>query len=112
MLEVLFALVVAHGVCDFVLQPDAMGSGKNHRKNRADTNGSLFPPWPYWMGAHALTHGGGVYMVTGSVALGIIETALHATIDYAKCDERIGVHSDQLLHLGCKVGYALGLTAF
>jgi hypothetical protein len=36
----------------------------------------------------------------------LLEAALHALIDHAKCEERISFGQDQLLHIVCKAGYA------
>jgi len=102
----LFQLLVAHAVSDFVLQHEAMGTGKNRHNvihNRADKH---FPAWYYWLTSHALVHGGAVYLITGSFVLGIIETALHWIIDYSKCEGWVNFHQDQALHFGCKAAYA------
>ena len=55
--------------------------------------------------AHALVHGGIVYLITGGLVLGVVETVLHAIIDYSKCQHWIGFHVDQGLHIMRKVGY-------
>jgi len=101
----LFQLIVAHAVADFVLQQEAMGSGKNRHSEIHNKRGVHFPAWYYWLTAHALVHGGAVFLVTGSLILGVVETLLHWTIDYAKCERWINFHQDQALHMGCKVGY-------
>ncbi len=105
MFEILFLLFASHFVCDLVLQGEVMGEAKNHNKQLHVVHGPNFPPWPYWLTAHAITHGAGVLLVTGSLALGVIETVLHAIIDFTKCAGRINVHVDQVLHLICKIGY-------
>lgn len=100
-----FQLLVAHTVADFVLQQESMGSGKNRHNdihNRASNN---FPPWYYWMTAHAIVHGGAVYIVTDSLLLGSAEIILHWIIDFSKCEGWINFHQDQALHMGCKLGY-------
>ncbi len=107
MLELLFLLIAGHAICDFVLQSDAMATGKNHRlkEQMRERHGSSFPAWPYWLTSHAITHGAAVFLITGNLALGLIETALHAVIDYTKCAGRISLLTDQVLHGVCKVGY-------
>jgi hypothetical protein len=105
MFEVLFLLFAGHFVCDLVFQGEAMGEGKNHRKQMHAVHGRNFPPWPYWLTAHASIHGAAVLLITGSLVLALVETALHAVIDFSKCDGRINVHVDQALHLICKIGY-------
>lgn len=109
LIELFFYLLVGHAVADFALQPDSMGKGKN-RNRKIDR--SAIPPgqkyvacWPYWLTAHALVHGGAVAVITGVWWLGLIETAAHWTIDFCKCDNKITVHQDQSLHIGCKIVY-------
>lgn len=105
--ELLFMLFAGHALADFVLQPDAMGYGKNRNDKIHDRESSLFPVWYYWLTAHAMTHGGVVFLITNSLVLAIIEVVAHWFIDYAKCEGWIGMHQDQAMHLGCKVVYAL-----
>lgn len=50
-----------------------------------------------------------VYLITNSLLLGVIETVTHCCIDFAKCEDLLGFHQDQALHVGLKVGYALVL---
>ena len=109
-MKFLFLFLVGHAVCDFVLQGDVMGSAKNRRKALTSVHGPDFPPWYYWLGAHALTHGGAVFLITGLWQLGAIETVLHAVIDHSKCEGRIGFHLDQGLHLVCKLAYVAFLN--
>lgn len=103
---IFFQLIVMHAIADFVLQPESMGAGKNrHHDMHNNRAGKNFPPWYYWLMAHALTHGGAVYLVTGSVILGMVETLLHGLIDFTKCEGRINFHQDQALHVVCKAAY-------
>ena len=106
-LSLLFYLLVGHGLCDFALQSDAMAKGKN-RNRRIDP--SQIPPgqktmviWPYWLTSHALIHGGAVSLITGIWWLGLIETGVHWVIDFAKCESWTGIHTDQGLHVACKL---------
>ena len=85
----------------------AMGYGKNRNDEIHNKEHSLFPVWWYWLTAHALVHGGAVYLVTNSLVFGIIETVIHWITDYAKCEGWIGMHQDQGIHIGCKLGYAI-----
>jgi Protein of unknown function (DUF3307) len=109
-LEYLFLFVVGHAVCDFVLQGEVMGSAKSRRKSLQSVHGDGFPPWYYWLGAHALTHGGAVFLVSGLWGLGAIETLLHAAIDHLKCEGRLSFNQDQGLHFLCKVVYVVILV--
>ena len=100
-----FQLLIGHALADFVLQSDTMARAKDRHSDFAHGLSESFPPWYYWLGAHALVHGGAVYLLTGSALFGLIEVVLHATIDCAKCERWIGFHQDQGLHIACKVGY-------
>ncbi|MCZ6831746.1 MAG: DUF3307 domain-containing protein [Gammaproteobacteria bacterium] len=110
-LELFFQFLVMHAVLDFMLQPSVMASGKNRSSKYHGTADSGFPPWYYWLGAHALGHGGAVYLICGNLWLGLMETALHALIDYGKSEEKMTLAQDQALHLFCKLGYCIYLVA-
>ena len=82
--ENIFMLIFGHALADFVLQPEAMGYGKNRNDKIHDKEHSLFPVWHYWLTAHALVHSGIVYMITGNIWLGVFETVVHWITDFAK----------------------------
>jgi len=100
-------MFIGHAIADFVLQPDAMGYGKNRNSDAQSTKGALFPHWYYWMTSHALVHGGAIYLITGSATLGLIETVVHWIIDFCKCEGWFNIHIDQTLHIACKLIYCL-----
>ena len=107
-MSVLWWLIVGHALGDFVLQTDTMAKGKN-RHRPADPSSAwsqYLPGWPYWLAAHALVHGGIVALATGSVLLGLAETAAHAAIDFGKTEKWYGLHFDQFLHIACKCLWA------
>ena len=104
-MELLFKLLIGHALADFVLQSDTMARAKDRHGELAKTASANFPAWYYWLAAHALVHGGAVYLFTGSALLGLVEVVVHAVIDYAKCERWISFHQDQALHVLCKVGY-------
>jgi len=85
---------------DFSLQNDTMALEKNRHST---TPLQKAVPWYYWLGAHALIHGGMVYYITGYQVLGIAETVIHAFIDFGKCEKWFSIHVDQVLHILCKV---------
>lgn len=98
-------LIVGHFIMDFWAQSDALAQMKN--RNRPNTR---VPPgqkpqimWPYALGAHAAMHGSAVALITGSVWLGLLETAAHWCIDFGKCENWYGIHVDQALHLLSKL---------
>ena len=98
-----------HALVDFPLQGDYIA--KQKARNQAD-NRSV---WIVALSAHCVIHAGGVWLVSGSLAFGFAELILHALIDIGKGEEKFGLVADQLLHVGCKLAYALllgyGLTS-
>ena len=107
----LFKMLIGHVAADFVLQPDAMAKGKIRIKRcnleQQNGNGVLF--WPYWLTAHALVHGGVVWVITGHPIYGFMEILFHWMIDFAKGEKWTTIHTDQILHMICKVSYVVTL---
>lgn len=102
--ELIGALIVAHSVCDYPLQGNFLAKAKNRALP--------IPGVPWWqaLGAHAVMHGGAVWLLTGMWWLGALEALSHAVIDDAKCTGKlgsgaIGFNNDQLLHVACKVAW-------
>jgi hypothetical protein len=95
-------LVCGHFVADFALQTEDVSLGKDIAGNY------LGLPWYYWLIGHAATHGLVVSLVTGFFWLGMVETAIHATLDRAKSRGLFGLGAThcQLLQLMCKVAWA------
>lgn len=107
MIKILFLLLCGHALADTALQTEIMAKLKN-RHNKADyvPKGQKYVPcWPYWLSAHALIHGGIVYLITANLWFGLIETAAHWIIDFLKCENKTNPHQDQLLHFLCKLIY-------
>ena len=100
-----FQLLVGHVMGDFVFQRSIMATSKCRHAEIYKTASKRFPPWYYWLLTHALVHGGAVYFITGNLALGLIETALHTVIDFGKCEHWYRIHVDQALHILCKLAY-------
>ena len=98
-IELFIMLIGSHFICDYVFQTDAIATGKNRLIDPA----KFGVDWRYWMTSHAVTHGFGGGIITNSVWLGFTEFALHWLIDAGKCEKWYGLHTDQLLHLLCKV---------
>lgn len=100
MSTLLFYLVATHALLDFPLQGDAVAVEKSRH------SGSVLQqhvPWFYWLTAHALVHGLGVAVVTGSPTLGLLEALAHWAIDFGKCERWYSIHVDQALHVACKL---------
>jgi hypothetical protein len=104
----LFYLLAGHALMDYSLQNDAMASCKCRKSTHP---AQLAVPWYYWLTAHALLHGAAVAAVvrlhTGSDHLGLVfgiaETVVHWLIDLGKCERLYSIHTDQMLHVACKV---------
>jgi hypothetical protein len=100
-----FWLLWGHVIADYPLQGDFLAVAKNHNT----AVGKTF--WPWALSAHALIHAGFVALFTGHVSLGIAEALLHAFIDRLKCDEKVSLNTDQMLHIWCKFLWAI-LTVY
>lgn len=99
-----FALLIAgHALADYPLQGDFLAHGKNRT---APIPGV---PWQHPMAAHCAIHGGVVGLITGSLWLGLAEAVAHWFIDDAKYRGRFGYHTDQALHVACKVLWVAAL---
>lgn len=101
LLTLFFELLVAHCLCDYPLQGDFLARGKNHRNPLPGI------PWYQCLFAHAVIHGGAVFLVTGSVWFGLTEVLLHSLTDYVKSEGWISFNQDQALHLVTKAVYVL-----
>lgn len=97
-----FGLLAGHALADYPLQSEFMAIGKGSREK--PHNGV---PWYYCLGAHCLVHGLVVALITTNVWLGIAETICHWFIDDAKCRKWTDIHTDQALHIACKVIWIL-----
>ncbi|SIT25252.1 DUF3307 domain-containing protein [Achromobacter sp. MFA1 R4] len=100
MAEMIFLLVVAHALCDYPLQGDFLARAKD----RNTKLGKMF--WPHALFAHSMIHGGAVLLITGLLPLAIAEVIIHAVTDWLKCEKRIGLNTDQAIHLLCKIVWA------
>jgi hypothetical protein len=97
----LFWLAVSHAVCDMGLQPERLSRMKYRRQPEGQGG-----RWMLGLTCHALIHAGGVALVTGSVALGLLEFLAHWAIDAGKGEGWYGIKLDQALHATCKVLWA------
>lgn len=95
-------LIFSHFLCDFVLQNDTMAVNKNRNANTALQKSV---PYYYWLLAHSIMHGGFAFFFTGSIFIGVAETLLHYIIDFGKCEGKYSIHTDQILHILCKLAW-------
>jgi len=112
MLSTFFQLLIGHALADYPLQGEAMAKGKNRNNPPHGVPAGQKPVkvWFHYLTAHALIHSGAVLLVTGNYYLALAELVLHWIIDFAKCENWTNPHVDQLLHIGCKVGYVVALA--
>lgn len=96
-LELFFVLMIGHAIADYALQNDFMATAKNHTTKLGEVY------WKWVLPSHGLIHAGFVYYITGSFVLGLLEFLAHTTIDWLKCEGKIGFNTDQWLHVLCKV---------
>jgi hypothetical protein len=104
--QVLFlALVAAHALCDYPLQGDFL--------SRAKDRTAPIPGVPWWqaLGAHVVIHGAAVAALTGFVALGVLEAAVHWVTDDLKCRGKIGFNTDQAVHIAAKAVWVVAAMA-
>ncbi len=107
-LSLFLALCIGHSLADFPLQGDFLARGKNRNLPCPVLADDGQPPkrvWIFCLTAHSLIHAGFVWIVTGSVILGVVEFALHWLIDALKSDNLFGFEFDQGLHIACKAIY-------
>lgn len=95
-LVTLWWLLVGHAIGDF--------AGVSEHAPRTDDT-----PWYYHLTGHAALHGGIVTLFTGNPFLGMLESVLHWLIDFARNEGLVCVHSEQLLHVLCKLLWAAWL---
>lgn len=111
-LQMFLKLLMGHALADFALQPDTMAKGKNRHNQTTPPPGQKYVPcWPYWLAAHALIHGGVVWLITNSPVFACFETLFHFLADGLKCEGVTNPHEDQALHVTTKVIYSVALFA-
>jgi hypothetical protein len=98
---VLAALIFWHALADYPLQGDFLAKAKNRYTPIAGID------WYVALFMHCAIHAGGVWFITGSLWLGVVELVLHYAIDDAKCTNVIDFKLDQVLHLVCKIAFAI-----
>ena len=108
----LLFLLAGHALMDYALQSDAMARCKCRRATDPLQHAV---PWYYWLTAHALLNGTAVGWIIRwgygenswypAVWFAAAETLAHWLIDFGKCERLYGIHTDQGLHVLCKVAW-------
>jgi len=102
MLELIARIFFAHAIADYALQNNRLNRWKNVNEAIPVIEK---PTWVFALTAHAMTNGAVLYLMTGNITLGIVETILHWFIDLFRCNEIYSFHVDQALHLITKIVY-------
>ena len=107
MLELLLKLMIGHALADFALQNPGMARLKNRHNEPTNVpiGQKIVPCWVYFLTAHALIHGGTVWIVTECWYLAVAEIISHWAIDFVKCENWTNPHIDQFLHFACKIAW-------
>lgn len=92
-------------LCDNIIKPGNPPIRCN--KTEKEHYHQIGVPWWHLMTAHAFIQGGGVYVLTGSVLLGLLETVFHFGIDVLKCENITNIDTDQALHIWCKIVWTI-----
>lgn len=108
--EIFFLLLLAHAVTDFGLQSPWIAKAKNRHSGPPSSydpkiHGPVRPIWFIVMAAHAGMNAAGVYVVTGSIFLAILEFVVHYLIDSAKAEGAYNLYVDQSFHVASKFFY-------
>ena len=104
-LQIFFALLIAHALFDYPLQGDFLSRNKN--RHYKDENNNVKGLWIHCLTSHSILHAGSVWLITGSFVIGIMEFALHWVIDFLKCEGITNFHTDQFLHVLCRILYVI-----
>lgn len=107
-IELLWWLLCAHALTDYVLQTDMMANRKQVKVGpRWDyLKTDPYGPWWWWMLAHGMVNGLGVLYVTQSVPLSVGEVLVHCTLDILKSLGYLTTNQDQVGHLASKGWWA------
>jgi len=105
----LFAFIIGHMLGDFPLQGDflALGKVRGYWIGPDAPAGASPGMWLYCLTAHSLIQAGIVWIISGSVILGVAELVLHWLTDYGKGEGKFGFALDQGFHLGAKVVFSV-----
>lgn len=101
--SLLFYLLCWHALADYALQPEWMA----HYKSPLEPTPEKLGSWWWILTAHSLIQGFGVGLLTHWWVLGLAEAMVHGVTDYSKCRGWINATTDQAIHVGSKVVWAV-----
>ena len=104
-LQIFFALLIAHALFDYPLQGDFLSRNKN--RHYKDENNNVKGLWIHCLTSHSILHAGSVWLITGSFIIGSMDFVLHWIIDFLKCEGITNFHTDQFLHVLCRILYVI-----
>lgn len=104
MIQLFLKLAVGHCLADYPLQGDFLAKAKNHKQPIPGI------PWYQALAAHSTIQGGMVWFLTGSVYFGLAEFCAHALCDWYKNEGQLSFNQDQVIHIACKLLWAVSLT--
>ena len=93
----LILLYAGHAFADYPMEGDFLTQG------RTRVSQEIRIWWVHVLTSHSAIHGVLVMLSTGSWILGLLEFMAHWIIDFLKYNGRIGINTDQNLHIGCKI---------
>lgn len=100
----LLTLIAIHFVVDYQFQSEFIAVNKNRHLNKTPV------PWYYVMASHAACHALPVGWLLASPWLATAEFAAHYIIDVIKCEGKTNIHTDQALHILCKLAWVCVLA--
>ena len=100
--DTFLVLLLVHFLLDYPLQGDFLSRAKNRH------NPIQHVPWYQAMFAHTAMHGIAVGLITGIWLFALLEMAIHWWTDDRKCSGELTYNQDQIIHILCKVIWAVG----
>jgi len=107
------AMIMGHALGDYPMQGAFLASSKNRNTDSSIFFGGSQVPeglWFHALTAHSLIQAGIVWVITGSIAVTIIELIIHWITDFIRCEGWISFTLDQIVHASCKIVFAVLLV--
>jgi len=103
LIECILKLGFGHAISDLALQNQWIGKHKHPSYPIHYPDGSPYYAWRWVLIGHAMINGAVVWLITGHIWLGVVETLLHFVIDLLTIMGFYRLAVDQLLHGFSKV---------